>query len=301
MDINIQPGRYVVAVSGGVDSVALLHMLAQFARSDYQFTVAHFDHGIRKDSPKDVALVREYAQAYKLPFVFDEGNLGSGASEATARDARYTFLHTVRKNADAKAVITAHHQDDVLETAILNMRRGTGRKGMASLQSTDVIKRPLLHIPKTELHNYAKANGLKWREDSTNLDTTYARNHVRHVIAPRLTMAQRRDFLEHIETVRTLNQQIDLLLRGYLQEQPDSRALDRRHFARLPYAVSLELFMLWLRENHIRGFDKKGLRRMVMQAKTLQHGQRIDVNMDYFIAVEKTKLVLLPRTTSLPH
>ena len=298
MDIDIQPGRYVVAVSGGVDSMALLHMLTQLSQSEYQFTVAHFDHGIRKDSSKDLALVRSYARTYGLPFVFDEGNLGVGASEATARDARYKFLHTVRKNAGAHAIVTAHHQDDVLETTILNLRRGTGRKGMASLRSTDIIKRPLLHVPKTELYNYAKAHQLTWREDSTNTDMAYARNRVRHSIVPKFTVAQRQAFLKHIEAAQTLNEHIDTLLLQYLQAQPSKTWLDRKHFMLLPHAVGIELFALWLRENGIRGFDKKGLQRMAAQAKTLQHGQRIDVNVDYFIAVEKTKLILTPRATS---
>src|SRR4051794_19867846 len=125
MDVVLpKPGSYVVAVSGGVDSMALLHYLQ--TRPGIKLTVAHFDHGIRDDSPEDRKLAQEVAKSYKLPFVYHEGRLGGEASEATARAARYDFLNKVRRSSQAQAIITAHHQDDLLETAILNMLRGTG-------------------------------------------------------------------------------------------------------------------------------------------------------------------------------
>src|SRR5437764_343012 len=134
MDVVLpKPGKYVVAVSGGVDSVALLDMLAR--SDDLKLVVAHFDHGIRKDSAKDRKFVEDLAKNYDLPFVYEEGHLGSGTSEAVARGARYDFLHRVKKSHGAQAIITAHHQDDVLETAIINLLRGTGRKGLTSLTS----------------------------------------------------------------------------------------------------------------------------------------------------------------------
>src|SRR5438309_4751219 len=86
-------GHYVVAVSGGVDSMVLLHMLHD--RLGLNLTVAHYDHGIREDSAKDRKLVQEVAQQYKLPFTYREGNLGPNTSESKARTARYNFLHEV--------------------------------------------------------------------------------------------------------------------------------------------------------------------------------------------------------------
>ena len=133
-----------------------------------RLTVAHYDHGIRSDSAEDRRLVQALAREYGLPFVYHSGRLGTGASEAVARQARYGFLHAVRRASAAQAVITAHHQDDVLETAILNLLRGTGRRGLGSLKSTDVVKRPLMAVSKNELLRYAEREGLRWREDSTN-------------------------------------------------------------------------------------------------------------------------------------
>src|SRR4051794_16456164 len=131
MKIYVGPGKYVVAVSGGVDSVGLLDLL----RMDpgVKLTVSHFDHGIRDDSHLDRAHVQALARRYQLPFVYDKGALGPGASEAEARTARYQFLDNVKTKTGAHAIVTAHHQDDVLETAIINLLRGTGRKGLSSL------------------------------------------------------------------------------------------------------------------------------------------------------------------------
>ena len=115
----LQPGTYVVAVSGGVDSMVLLDLLAK--QPDIKLIVAHYDHGIRSDSKLDRELVASSAKKYKIPFVYESGNLGPGTSENQARIARYNFLRKVQKESKADAIVTAHHQDDALETAILNI------------------------------------------------------------------------------------------------------------------------------------------------------------------------------------
>jgi tRNA(Ile)-lysidine synthase len=203
MDFDLPAGSYVVAVSGGVDSVALLHMLAR--RPGLKLTVAHYDHGIRPDSAEDRRHVQYFARAHGLPFVYETGQLGSDASEATARRARYDFLHRVRQASGAGAVITAHHQDDLLETIILNLLRGTGRRGLSSLKSTDVVKRPLLHLPKNELLRYAAEQGLVWREDSTNADPRYLRNYIRHNILPRFAASDREALLAISRRIKPAN------------------------------------------------------------------------------------------------
>src|SRR6476469_10942255 len=166
MRIEIPGGKYVVAVSGGVDSVVLLDLLRLYP--GVKVTVAHFDHGIREDSHLDRAYVAELAKRYRLPFVYDKGQLGPDASEAEARRARYDFLSKVQQKTGSDALVTAHHENDVLETAIINLLRGTGRKGLSSLTNGEGIIRPLLDVPKSEIIDYAKRHGLQWREDSTN-------------------------------------------------------------------------------------------------------------------------------------
>ncbi len=295
--IDVQPGRYVVAVSGGVDSVVLLHLLyVQYSGLDgYHFVVAHYDHGIRQDSKEDRRLVQHLANLYNMPFVYDEGHLGSQASEATAREARYTFLRTVKKTCGADAIMTAHHQDDVIETAFLNLLRGTGRKGLTSLRSSDDVLRPLLHVSKQDIIVYAQNNRLTWREDSTNTDLRYKRNYIRHQVVNKLSDKQREELLVRITKMHKLNQEIDRILDSYLNIQLRADVLHRKSFTQLPHDIAKESVAAWLRKHQVRDFDTKGLERIVVAAKTYQSGQQIDVNKDWIIRVEKDTLALKHR------
>ncbi len=178
---KIRAGNYVVAVSGGVDSVVLLDLLSK--QKDLDLTVAHFDHGIRSNSYEDEQFVKNLAEKYKLPFISDRGELGANASEEKAREARYRFLRKVAKENNATLVL-AHHKDDVLETIIINLLRGTGWRGLSSLRSTEKTIRPLIKVSKQDILDYAKKHKLNWREDPSNQDTKYLRNYVRLKILP---------------------------------------------------------------------------------------------------------------------
>jgi tRNA(Ile)-lysidine synthase len=296
MEFELEPGRYVVAVSGGVDSVALLHLLAQKRKTlPFSFVVAHFDHGIRKDSAEDMQLVRDTAHDYGLPFVYRQGKLGTGVSEAVARQARYEFLHHARQASGAGAVITAHHQDDLLETVILNLLRGTGRRGLSSLKSTDVIKRPLLHMPKKELLRYAEREGLRWREDSTNSDERYLRNYVRRRILSRFAEADREALLAMAARAQDLNREIEAQAANYLHAQPARDVLDRYAFIMLPHAVAREIVAEWLSQRTGVELSRKLLERLVVSAKTGRVGTRVDINKNYWLEIGRTTLALRPR------
>jgi tRNA(Ile)-lysidine synthase len=295
MNIALEPGAYVVAVSGGVDSMALLDMLADLQATvgnDYRFLVAHLDHGIRHDSDIDRKMVQVTAKGHGLPFIYDEAHLGPDTSEADARKARYDFLHRVRKASQSRAIITAHHQDDLLETAILNLLRGTGRKGLSSLASTDVVIRPLLDVPKRRLIEHARRHGLIWREDVTNQDTRYMRNYIRHNILPRLDEGSRARLLELIHDLHRINRDIDHQLINHLHLQPAIDRLDRQWFIMLPHAVATEVMAAWLRRHGIRDFDRPTIDRLVQAAKTYVPGRRTDIGRGYRLKISRTYLAL---------
>jgi tRNA(Ile)-lysidine synthase len=293
MDVELQPGNYVVAVSGGVDSVVLLHMLAQ--RPQLKLTVAHYDHGIREDSAEDRRLVQALAREHHLPFVYHNGKLGPQASEAVARQARYDFLHAVRKASGAGAVVTAHHQDDLLETVLLNLLRGTGRRGLSSLKSTDVVKRPLLRVPKKELSRYAEREGLNWREDSTNADERYLRNYIRHRLLPRFAEQDREALLAIARRAAELNEVIELQLVNYLHMQPARHVIDRYSFTMLPHSVAREVLAEWLMQSTKTELSKKLLERLVMAAKTGRIGTRADIDRNYWLEIGRMQLALKRR------
>lgn len=283
-------GSYVVAVSGGVDSVALLHLLRN--QPGLRLSVAHFDHGIRTDSGNDRKFVQTLAAQYDLPFIYKAGQLSADASEATARQARYEFLRRAQQSVGARAIITAHHQDDALETAIINMLRGTGRKGLTALASRPGLERPLINVPKSDLLAYAQTQGLKWHEDSTNQDLNYLRNYVRHKLLPRFDAQGRAQLLATIDKLRGTNRELDSLLVGQLQVQSNGGQLDRRFFNQLPHNVAREVMAAWLRAQAVGNFDSKALERLVVAAKTAPAGQIFPVLGGYIMEVKRQHLAL---------
>lgn len=173
-DIKLATGHYVVAVSGGVDSVVLLDILTH--QPGLQLIVAHFDHGIRADSAEDARFVKSLANKYNLLFETRREELGPNANEDLARDRRYDFLRSIAKKYEAR-IVTAHHSDDVIESIAINIYRGTGWRGLA-VMSSDII-RPLCRFTKKDILGYAQSNQLLWREDHTNNSDLYLRNRIR--------------------------------------------------------------------------------------------------------------------------
>jgi tRNA(Ile)-lysidine synthetase-like protein len=317
--LAIPPGKYVVAVSGGIDSMVLLDLLVRMADTtktttttqrgtakghqpsaiSHELTVAHFDHGIRPDSAEDRLLVEKVAARYGLPYIYEEGHLGPQASEATARQARYAFLHRVKAAHKADGIITAHHQDDALETAIINLLRGTGRKGLSSLQPTGDIVRPLLHLTKADIYDYAQAHSqITWREDSTNADDRYLRNYIRHQLIDKLGDYGRGLLLEYISKAAAANPLIDTILLDDIAAHSNNLGLERAWFIGLPYDVSTEVMAAWLRGHDIREFDRKTIARLVVAAKTSRQGKQLDVNAGHLLNITTARLQLMSRRFS---
>ncbi|MGB4759620.1 MAG: tRNA lysidine(34) synthetase TilS [Candidatus Saccharimonadales bacterium] len=292
MVVNLEPGNYVVAVSGGVDSMVLLHILhSQYGGEQdmYQFVVAHYDHGIRPDSMVDASLVENTARSLGLAYEGGQGYLGENASEALAREKRYDFLRGVQQRVHANAIITAHQQDDVLETAIMNLLRGTGRKGLTSLASTGMLVRPLLDITKQDILVYAKSHNVAWREDNTNQDTAYTRNRIRHTILAKFKEKDRRKLLEIIDKQRSINQQIDDAVTRVIPL--DAVELSRAVIVQVPYAVSCELLASWLRAHGLE-FDQKTIHRLAVGVKVLQAGRGIEASGGRVVLVNKQTIAL---------
>lgn len=223
--------NYVVAVSGGVDSVTLLHMLSEV--TDHKIIVAHFDHGIRKDSAEDTAFVGSLATHYGFLFETTREQLGPRASEELARTRRYEFLRMVAKKHNAR-IVTAHHADDAVETIAINFHRGTGWRGLAVLDS-DIV-RPLLHLSKEDLLKYANEHKLTWREDSTNTSDAYLRNRLRHSTRKLDTGAKR-------ELLALRSQQVEskrLIEQGIAELVGSNSDYSRYFFIHVPVPVAIE-------------------------------------------------------------
>ena len=230
-ELSISAGRYVVAVSGGVDSVVLLDLLAK--KPELELIVAHFDHGIREDSRQDELFVAELAKKYGLKYESRREELGVDTSEAWARARRYNFLRSISDKYQAR-LITAHHADDVIETIAINLTRGTGWRGLAVLDSE--IVRPLTGLTKAEILNYAKKNSLIWHEDSTNQSDKYLRNRIREKLKG-LDEKKRLELMALWTYQKELKRQIDGGVRSVIET---GLIYERVFFINLDEVVAIE-------------------------------------------------------------
>ncbi len=184
------PGAAVVAVSGGADSIALLDLLHAIAPElGLTLVVAHADHGIQADSRLVGSVVRDLAAKYGLPFELGELQLGADATETAARRARYAWLRAVQQRVGAAYLVTAHHQDDQIETVVLRALRGSAPAGLAGIarRGRDGLVRPLLPFTHRELATHAAARGLAAHDDPANADPRHLRSWVRTTLLPLLT------------------------------------------------------------------------------------------------------------------
>lgn len=290
MEVDLpKPGKYVLAVSGGVDSMVLFDILAR--HDGIEMVVGHVDHGIRTESSRDRQFVQHYAHELGLVFEYCEAELGPNASEAKAREVRYKFLNEIKAKHKARAIITAHHQDDVLETAILNLLRGTGRKGLSSLSSRQNVMRPLLNITKAELIDYAKQHSLDWHEDPTNQDTKYLRNYIRKNIISKINLKQRRQLLEIINSTKKVNDELDTLLVKCLSNNRSKQVLDRNLIDKLSHDAGLEILATWFRQCNVP-FDRQAVERVLITTKTFMPAKRVDVSAGWYVLIQKDKLAL---------
>lgn len=187
MNINI-PENSLLAVSGGADSMAMLH----YARYTPNITVAHVNYNIRPDSIKDQHIVADFCVKYNIPLhiKYNIDPIPTSGIELWARNLRYDFFSELTNLFDIQYIVTAHHKNDQAETVIMKIMRGTGLKGLRGIhQQKDNIIRPVLNITKTELYEYCRNNKVKYREDSTNSDINYTRNYVRHNIINKMNNA----------------------------------------------------------------------------------------------------------------
>ncbi|MEI6054204.1 MAG: tRNA lysidine(34) synthetase TilS [Candidatus Saccharibacteria bacterium] len=222
---------YIVAVSGGIDSVVLLDMLSK--KKNLELVVAHFDHGIRDDSHLDAEFVKNLSIMYNLPFESKREELGREASEEIARDCRYRFLREIAAKYNG-IVVTAHHSDDVVETIAINLLRGTGWRGLAVLDSD--ITRPLTHLTKKEILSYAKKHKLRWRDDSTNASDKYLRNRVRLQTA-KMSDDEKLQVLCLWETQKDIKKVVDQEVRSLVGDGP---SYSRYFFTHVGEASAIE-------------------------------------------------------------
>jgi len=275
--------RVLVAVSGGPDSVALLHVLYNLQDElGLHLEVAHLEHGMRGEEAKDDArFVRELAKRLKLPVHIKEisvprlrSRAGKGNLEELARRERYDFLVEVARQRNLDKIATAHTQDDQAETVLMWLLRGSGRKGLGGMAPIQVINlagaesskgvtiiRPLLDVSKEELLSFLDERGLEYRLDRSNEDTAFLRNWIRFELMPRLK--ERFDvgvpsrLAQMAEVLRAEEILLNALALKELEELRAKSGLRRDGLLRQPRAMQRRMLRLWIEQarGHLRSLD----------------------------------------------
>ena len=189
-------GAYILcAVSGGADSMCMLHMLNALAQTGaIRIAAAHFNHGLRgAESDRDADFVRSYCASNGIDFFLGSGDVSAYSRqrrlsvETAARELRYDFLRKTAEKIGADRIATAHTADDNAETVLFNLVRGSGLRGLRGIPPVrENIIRPVLCFTRGQVMEYIKEYGIPYVEDSTNFELVYSRNRLRHSVIPLL-------------------------------------------------------------------------------------------------------------------
>ena len=248
------PKSLLVGVSGGVDSVALLHALVATGRKP---VVLHFDHGWRAESGADAEWVRELARELRLKFVEARMRVSKrGPREADARSARYAFFAKVARRLGIRDLVLAHHADDQVETFLLQLMRGSGAagRGMDALSERDglALHRPWLSVWKKEILVYARRHKLKWREDASNADTHHKRNRLRRKVLPYLRKQFGKQVVENLfraaEIARAESEWLDALC----AKTASDLELSVKGLRPMPLAQQRRTILRWLQNREVK-------------------------------------------------
>ena len=285
---HIKPNqRLLLGLSGGLDSCVLLHLLAQArAAMPFELQAMHVHHGISPNADSWATFCQAQCAALNVPLTIMKVQLDEQSKlglEGQARQLRYDALFNNALQADF--VLSAHHQDDQAETLLLQLFRGAGLKGLASMAAADErrrLLRPLLNVPRSSLEAYAKQHSINWCEDESNSNTQYERNFIRHDVLPLLSTRNPAIKQALARTAAHAAEASDLL--------NDLAALDAEHLlennglctqglADLDAARAKNALRWWLAKQEVRMPSVDALSEMHQQLMTAKADANIDISL----------------------
>jgi tRNA(Ile)-lysidine synthase len=263
-------GRYLIGVSGGRDSVALLHWLLNLGYKE--LIVCHLNHQLRgRSSLADARFVEKIALKYHAEFERESEHVRALAAkskmsiETAAREARYKFFAETARRRKCKTIFLAHHADDLVETLLINLFRGSGTAGLSGMRevstrqidSVDLaIVRPFLGIWRKEIDNYVRENRIIFREDASNKTLNPLRNRIRHRVIPYLEKIVGRNIRPAIWRAATIAGEEEDWIEKQLPDSADVQ-FSVVLLGALPVALQRRAILRWLRAQNIAdvGFD----------------------------------------------
>ena len=316
--------KLLVAVSGGPDSVCLLHILVELqGELDIKLHVAHLDHQLRgAESEADAGYVADLARRLGIPASVEQRDVAAYQAqhrlslEEAGREVRYTFLSQVARSIGADRVAVGHTVDDHIETILMHLIRGTGTRGLRGLQPNSVwqfsgnsliVVRPLLLVSREETAGYCRHHQLMPRLDATNLSPALLRNRIRRELLPRLqsynpqvTEALLRVGRIAADDLAFIDKEIAKLWDKIVREQENTIILDKEELLKLPSALkrhllraSIEKLLGELKDIEMRHIEE------IMEALTKPAGKRLDLPGGLVFSIEYDKYSLGPEPSEL--
>jgi len=315
-----QGEKVLVAVSGGADSMALLHCLHRLApRRHLTLAVAHLNHRLRgEESDLDEAFVREACAKLELPFfseVFDVGNKAVAAKqnlEEAARKVRYEFLRRTAGRLEAQKIAVGHSLDDQAETVLMRFLRGSGTEGLSAIYPVvdGLVIRPLLECKRAKILDYLKIQGISFREDASNLDLKYRRNRVRRELIPyleknfnpRLADTLSREAELARDVARYLEAQAKIALESFRVSNAEELVLPVQGILELHPALQKSAARLALREcrGDLRGIAAHHIEDILALCRPLHSGRRVKLPGGSIVARQFGNILFIKHEPSTP-
>ena len=291
LDVN---GLYLVAISGGADSVALLLILV---RLGYKVEAIHCNFHLRgEESDRDERFCEELCQGLRVPFHrihFDTRTYAAThkvSIELAARELRYNYFEQLCHDLDATGVCVAHHRDDSVETVLINMLRGTGLQGLTGIQpQRGRVLRPLLGVSRQEIEAYLCECGQAYITDSTNLEDDVTRNRVRHHLIP-LLKELNPAAVENIQRMTENLAEVNLVVHAVFDKYKDVKSLDISELDR--YGSREYLLFEWLKNY---GFNGRQVHQLMNSLET----GRCFSSCTHDVLVDRNRLIVEPHTEPL--
>lgn len=292
---------YLLAFSGGQDSVCLASLLI---RAKVPFEVAHVNFGLRgTESDLDEEFAKNWANDHQVEIYLLHPNTqeladSKGISiQMAAREIRYNFFEKIRSERNLAGIILAHHEDDQIETILLNLLRGTGIEGLYGMaDKKGHLIRPLLPFAKEEISNYLLENTISWREDSSNSSDKYKRNRLRHQVIPTLLSVEpdaRKNLLTSLsrlkDTGKLFFDLVEKWKKDSIREQGEFSEVEIQSLKNQPGAASLLYF--WLRSY---GFQPDQTQEIASNLSHFQTGA-VFYSKNFELVIDREKLILGPK------
>ncbi len=279
--------KIVVGVSGGPDSMCLLHVLNELKDElNIKLVVAHVNHMIRKEADEETQYVRDFCEKIGIECyvkkidVIEKSNMEKIGTEEAGRKARYNFFEEVKNNTNANKIATAHNANDNAETILMNIFRGTGTSGLKGIEPIrdGLYIRPIIECERKEIESYCELNNLEPKIDKSNFENVYTRNKIRNLVIPLIKEEFNTNIIEALNKLSILARQENDFIDDYVNslikddllvkqdvkqiesnvDNVDTLTLDLRKFNKLEYFIKSKvvLYSIKLLFGSTQGIEK---------------------------------------------